>query len=246
MSTNSPRHSENVTNFGVLYSKTTTYGSKYNPSNELYAPSNLQKIKADGESALNQVNFAEVNYKSAISAQTESFEGFDQYITRVANTLNICGASSQIIEQGQSIIRQLRGKRVSELLSNDELALAKEKGDESKQNTIHNSTINIKIENFGKLYTFLGNIPQYNPNEADLSINAMEEKLSGLKSKHEVVTNAKIALEVARNNRDKILYKLDTGLVDIALSVKQYIKAAFGASSTEFKQISAIHFSKLN
>jgi len=246
MSTNSPRHSENVTNFGVLYSKTTTYGSKYNPSNELYAPSNLQKIKADGESALNQVNFAEVNYKSAISAQTESFEGFDQYITRVANTLNICGASSQLIEQGQSLIRQIRGKRVSELLSDEDIALAKEKGEESKQNTMHNSTINIRIENFGKLVAFLGNIPQYNPNETDLSINAMKEKHSSLKSKQETVINTKIALEVARNNRDKILYKLDTGLVDIALSVKLYVKAAFGANSTEFKQISAIHFSKLN
>jgi len=245
MSTNSPRHSENVVNFGVLYSRTASFGSGYNPSNPLYTTTNLKLIKTNGESALATVNTAEMNNKKAISMQSLSFEGFDQYITRISNTLNICGASSQVIEQGQSIIRQLRGQRVSELLSDKEIAAAKEKGDESKQNTIHNSTMNIKIDNLGKLIAFLKTVPEYKPNETDLTISSLEEKIQDLKTKRDAVTDTKTALDVARSNRNNILYKKDTGLVDIALSIKQYVKAVFGAGSNEYKQISRIPFINL-
>lgn len=56
--------------------------------------------------------------------------------------------------------------------------------------------------------------------------------------------NAEVAYSNARITRDTILYSDDTGLIDIASDVKKYVKAIFGASSPQFKQISGIKFKK--
>ena len=42
--------------------------------------------------------------------------------------------------------------------------------------------------------------------------------------------------------RDVILYAKGTGLVDVAKAAKNYVKALFGASGTQFKQVQPLEF----
>ena len=42
--------------------------------------------------------------------------------------------------------------------------------------------------------------------------------------------------------RNKILYEENTGLVDIALDSKTYIKSVFGSTSPQYKQVSKLYF----
>jgi len=49
-------------------------------------------------------------------------------------------------------------------------------------------------------------------------------------------------LSNARITRNDILYKPNTGLVDIAIDTKTYIKSVFGASSPQYKQVSGLEF----
>ena len=48
-----------------------------------------------------------------------------------------------------------------------------------------------------------------------------------------------MTLRISRNN---LLYKENTGLYDVALDVKNYIKSVFGATSPQYKQVSKIKF----
>lgn len=50
------------------------------------------------------------------------------------------------------------------------------------------------------------------------------------------------ALDSARDARNAELYTPNTGLVDVALSAKTYVKALFGVNSTEYKRIASIEF----
>jgi hypothetical protein len=63
-----------------------------------------------------------------------------------------------------------------------------------------------------------------------------------LKTKNNDVFNRYSVLLKERNNRDEILYHPLTGLVDISSDTKTYIKSVFGASSSEYKQISKLQF----
>ncbi len=66
-----------------------------------------------------------------------------------------------------------------------------------------------------------------------------------LKAKNAAVVEATIPVSNARVSRNEILYKENTGLCDVAMDVKTYIKSVFGATSPQYKQISKLEFKKV-
>jgi len=88
-------------------------------------------------------------------------------------------------------------------------------------------------------------IPEYKPNETDLTIVALNARLASQKTSNAAYHTADAALDATRITRNALLYADGTGLVDIALAVKVYVKSAFGATSPQYKQISDIVFTKL-
>ena len=78
-----------------------------------------------------------------------------------------------------------------------------------------------------------------------LALNAaVEAARAGEHGKGFAVVAAEVPLNNARITRNDTLYKANTGLVDIALDVKTYIKSVYGATSPQYKKISKIKFTK--
>ena len=73
-------------------------------------------------------------------------------------------------------------------------------------------------------------------------VNIWLEDFRNLLAKNNAVATEYTAISNARIARDKGLYSDKTGLVPIALEVKDYIKSVFGATSPEYKQVSGIKF----
>lgn len=244
MSTKQVGHEQNVVNLGVFNTRAVTFGEAYNPSRpELTLPSLIQ-LQASGEAVIASFVASESNLKNAIAARTLTFEGFDELITRAINALRISGASAQTIQQAEAIVRDLRGKRATDKLSDEEIAAAKVKGETTTQIVKHNNTIDSRIENFAKFIQFLSTIAEYKPNETDLTIEALNARFVSLKTANTNFLVADAALDAARLTRDTLLYNDNTGLVDIGLDAKSYVKSAFGASSAQYKLISDIRFVK--
>jgi hypothetical protein len=63
-----------------------------------------------------------------------------------------------------------------------------------------------------------------------------------LKSNNSAVKANETQKDNAILSRNQILYNPNTGLVDIALSTKSYIKSVFGATSPQYKQVSGLVF----
>lgn len=100
------------------------------------------------------------------------------------------------------------------------------------------------IEHFSKLIEILKSEPTYTPNETELKVTTLNTQLTAFKTANINVTNAYTAVSNARIARDKTLYKEKTGMYDVTLDVKNYVKSLYGISSPEFKQLSKIKFSK--
>lgn len=245
MSNNQTGHEQNVVNLGLIISRLNVIQSGYNPSRVDFTLPELVELKTRGETVINAWNNAEDVQKNSISARAVVFKNFDGLITRSINALRISGASENTIEQAESIVRELRSERASNGPSDEEIAEAKVKGVVLKQNILHNSTFDSKIENLKRYVQFLSLEGMYKPNEADINIAALNDKLLAIKTANENFSHTDAALNAARISRNTLLYTKNTGLVDIALGVKLYVKSAFGATSPEYKSISDIQFSKL-
>lgn len=244
MSTNQSGHEQNLVNLGIVIARIDKFKSDYNPSRTDLSYTSLTQLKISGETAISTVTLAELGFKNSSSLRASSIETIDSLITRAIQALRHSGASEQIIAQCETMVCDLRGIRVS---ANNRLTDLNHSGNssgDSMQLARYSNTIDSKIRNFNKLIRFLSQVPAYDPIESDLTIAALDNKLTKLKMDSQAYAAADAVLDAARWSRNVLFYKTDTGIVDIAQSVKSYVKSVFGSNSPQYKGISDLVFSR--
>lgn len=115
--------------------------------------------------------------------------------------------------------------------------------DESKHNSASQQSYTQLTEHVDNLIELLAN-SGYAPNETDLQVATLTTYSTSLKGANNAVINATTPLSNSRITRDEVLYAEDTGLVDLALLVKKYVKSLFGGDSPQFQQINGLEFSR--
>jgi len=237
-------HAKNVANFGKLVSYCTGYGSGYNPTKSTLLLSALSTMQSDSQGSINAVNAALPAYNNAVAARENIFKPFSKLITRVMNALKAADATPEIDEKAVTLVRKLQGRRASAKLTEEEKKALAEQGKDQTEISASQLSFDNRIDNFDKLINLLGSIPAYNPNEEDLKVTSLTALLEDLKAKNKAVVDATTPLSNTRIARNTILYKEISGLVDVALDVKAYVKSVFGAKSPQFRQISGLEFKR--
>ena len=235
-------HAKNVTNLESLITSIIALETSYNPSRDSIKLTSLQTLLTASTESLNAVNIAQAAYSNAVAARKVAFEPFSKLITRVMNSLKASGASTQVVQSARTIVRKLQGRRASAKITEEEKKALEAEGKEVNQISASQMSFDNRIENFDRLIMLLSSIPLYNPNEAELKVEALKALHNQLKEKNTEVILPIVQLSNSRIARNKILYNENTGLVDVALDSKTYIKSIFGATSPQYKQISKLRF----
>ena len=64
----------------------------------------------------------------------------------------------------------------------------------------------------------------------------------GMQTTNHAAVAAEISLTAARQERNRLLYAPGTGMMATGLAVKEYVKAVFGVSSQQYKEVRPISF----
>lgn len=238
-------HAKNVATFDQLISFVTGYGTSYNPSKASIKFNALQNLSTQAKTALTQVNTSLSAYNNVIAYRAEAFEPLSKHITRVINALKATDASPKIIETAKSLVRKIQGSRASAKKNTEDVETEKTEEKETKVISSSQMSYDNRLDNFDKLIKLLAGVPHYTPNESDLKVASLTTFYNDLRTKNTAVIAANTALSNARMARNRILYKENLGLVDVALDTKTYIKSVYGAASLEFKQVSVLDFKAL-
>ena len=99
-----------------------------------------------------------------------------------------------------------------------------------------------RIGNFRSYIEILKNVPEYNPNEADLKVTALTAYADDLTAKSNAVSTTSATLDQARGVRDRLLYLNDDSVVNTAKLVKNYVQASLGSDSQLYKKIKGLKF----
>ena len=241
-STSETGHAKNVTNLESLITSIIALGTTYNPSRDSIKLAALQTLLDQSKESLNAVNIAQAAYSNAVAARKVAFEPFSKLITRVMNSLKASGVSTQVVQSARTIVRKLQGRRASAKITDEEKKALEAEGKEVNQISASQMSFDNRIENFDRLIMLLSSIPLYNPNEEELKVETLKALHNQLKEKNTEVILPIVQLSNSRIARNKILYSENTGLVDVALDSKTYIKSIFGATSPQYKQISKLRF----
>jgi hypothetical protein len=243
-STSESGHAKNVATFDELISYVTGYGSSYNPSKPGLALASLQTLSTNAKSADSALIAATNANKIAAGARDAAFKPFSQLITRVFNALKATDAPKQIVDNALTLVRKLQGRRASAKLTDEEKQALADQGVEPKEKSSSQMSFDNRIENFDSLIDLLSVVEQYTPNETELQVASLTTLNTEFKSLNSAAVNAATQYSNALIARNQLLYAPDTGLVDVALDAKTYIKSLFGASSPQYKQVSKLYFRK--
>ncbi|MDX6576825.1 MAG: hypothetical protein QOE96_2778, partial [Blastocatellia bacterium] len=98
--------------------------------------------------------------------------------------------------------------------------------------------------NFDDFIAILKTVPAYAPNEAALTTAGLTALASDLKAKNDAVNSTFAPVSAARGRRDQLLYLNEDCVVNTALLIKAYVRAALGPDSQLFKQIKGLEFKR--
>ena len=241
-STSETGHAKNVANLDELISFVGGYGTVYNPSKPAIKLPALQALSIAAKAAIGAVNSANPAYSNAVAAREVAFAPLCKLTTRILNALKATDTTIQVDESAQTIVRKLQGRRATPKKSEDEVKALAAEGKEVNEISTSQMSYDSRLDNFDKLIKLLTSVTLYAPNEAELKVAALTTLYNDLKAKNAAVIAATTPLSNARITRNDVMYKPNTGLVDIALDTKTYIKSVFGASSPQYKQISKLGF----
>ena len=239
-------HNQNVVNFEELIVNCTTYGSAYNPNKSTLKIASMQAQLTAVKNCLSDVRVLDAAYRNAIAVRKTSFKTFDKLITRINNALNASDTTEEFNNSVKSLIRKLQGRRATPKKTEEEKQAAAQAGKEIVEISNSQMGFDDRLANFDKLIKLLSTVSAYAPNEADLKISALNATYNDLKTKNLTVINTQAALNPARINRSVLMYKDSTGLVDVAIDAKSYIKSVFGSTSPQYKAISNLRFVSYN
>ena len=234
-STSEVGHAKNVANLQKLTEQVTVY-TLYNPPVDNIKVANLQTLYTTASTKLNEVEDKRNNNKNAITLRQSAFENLKSTATKIINHLGILGLPQGTIDQAKSLNRLIQGGQKKATTPPEE---GKE---ETRTVSTSRQSYTQMADNFGILLQLLGTIPTYNPNEDDLKLTNLNTYKDSLVSSTQSVDQTEAELNNKLIERDQLLYADGTGLYSIAQNVKKYVKSIYGATSTEYANVSAIKF----
>jgi len=254
-------HAINVDNFQKLTNAVTDMGADYQPTNGLYLLTALTALLTLCKAGLQGVIAPFAAYNRVVSERAALYAPLNKLVTRLLNMFYSTEAPKQVKDLAKTKADQIRGvdnrpkpdkdketppptEDADTPSKDDDDSNDSKENKEDNQHSVSQQTFVQRADNFATFIGILAAEPSYAPNEGDLKVVALQALLARMVALNNDADLAYRALKKARNTRDESLYTELTGLVDVALGVKTYVKGAFGTDHPFFKAIKSLRFTR--
>ena len=254
-STSETGHVKNISNFQKLISFCNGYQDKYNPSRDDLKVASLQAKVDAAQKAIADAKSKEVVLSNATNKRKEAFAGIKSYSTKIINSLAVSGVTDNVVKSARTINRKVQGQRATPVEDQANSVPAKDNTTEvntaAGNNDAPKSKASTSQQSFDKMVEHLTGLcelvssqPEYMPNETELQANAIKAYIEQLTKTNNAVIEANTDFSNSKIIRDNLLYGEKSGLVDIALDIKNYVKSVFNATSPQYAQVKGISFKR--
>ena len=186
-------------------------------------------------------------YKTMIGTRSVDFASVPPLSTRILGATKSLELPDESIEEVKVFVRKIRGGRAIALpnvvtTSTDPTNVSEEGTDLKTHSVSQISFTNIVDHMNGIKSVLVGDVLKYIPNETDLTTTSLSTFIEKLANDNKGCDAAFYTLNNARTKRNKGLYTDKSGMLSVAAAVKEYFKSAFGATSSQYRQITKITF----
>lgn len=213
-------HIRNVEAFTELVNYCTGFGGAYNPGHANLQIEALQQQVGEVRACMEKVDTAKAKWDWISSERRHVYRELPKLAARVLRYLEASRASDELMADVRRYFRELIGKkRAGSSLEVRQLAFT------------------CKVDSFSKLVTTIQGLAHYQPNEADLQLQALEQHVEWLRELNHRVDLARQTYRQAIIQRDHLLYRDYYSLAKNLWAVKKYVRALFGWGSAQYNLI---------
>lgn len=223
-----------VGSFDKVLASCKTIGAQYQPNATELSPIALSQLAERAQQSLRAVTVSRIAYRMAVNNRKDSFAGVSKLAVRIVRMMAASsrGESSHledaVLIKNKFYTPKKSKKSVKEAKLREAPALA--------TRSSARWSFDQQMETFSNLVELAEKIGNYNPNEAELALEGLKQKLADLHKRTHEVALAHAAFKKGRHQRDEVLYGKD-GIHEITKAVKDYIHGAFGPVSPQSEQI---------
>ena len=232
-------HAKNLATFKKLVNYAQEYGSNYNPSSTQIKIDNLQIQLAAAETAHANCIKKQTTFNHATHIRMKLFAELGFKATRMMNALIASGAEENTIKSARSIMNKLQGKRAAKPQDNPDPTQP-----QAENNSVSQRSYDKQLDHYNAFLELLQTSSTYQPNETELQTTTLLSYQAELQDANNQVTQTYTEWSNTRIIRYNLLYAKTTGFADTAQLIKTYIKSIYGATSPQYKQLTALQFSQ--
>jgi len=230
-------HAINIDNLRVLYELCTTFGANYNPFNADISIVSMTTLYNDALGFQNDLIAANNATKLPINDREDKFKALKRLVTKTINAFESGGASKQSVRDARGLVRKITGGNVRIKRLEDGTA------DPKSISNSHQSYVQI-LDSFKNLVELYKGEASYTPNEVSIQIVSLETLVTELEAANSAVSAVVMDTVHYRSKRDRALYLIGSGVVDIGYACKKYVKSLYGIDSAEYIAARGIKFKR--
>ena len=198
----------------------------------------MTTLHNNGNTALIGVDTAKQPLGQAINFRKPLFDAMEKLATRIVNALDATeDVTDALIKDARTILRKIRGARKEKINPNPT-------PEDPQQISASQQSFDNQLAHYNELIALVAAEPLYNPNETDIQNAALATFATDLQNANQAVITAATPYLTALTKRNKFLYEAKTGIVDVALEAKKYVKSVSTITLAEFRQISGLKFTR--
>ena len=204
----------------------------------------MRALLTEAQSSLQDVSRKRNALSGITNERTKAFDDLQKLVTKIVSTMKASQVPAATLATARFYTRLINGQLK---YNRDRLPVPSEDNEAQPMVTrsITQQSYVAKAHNFMRLAQLINEeVPEYKTATAQLQPPALLEQAAQLKALNESWSRAKVALTHARIHRDTLFYKGPASLLSNANAVKSYLRAEFGARSSEAAQLSALSFTK--
>jgi hypothetical protein len=232
-STSESSHVGNIANFKLLIILCEELGSVYNPGNIDLSVASMTARCAALETMHNDYVVAKMATNLPINNKQELIRKLKNIASRSKEFFVATNTSASNKNDVKGLVRMITGSNVRRKKSKDGTPIGK---------WVSNSRLGVDniLDNFKDLLNYYESDTNYAPNETELKVASLKTLINDLEAASLLASSVTMDEKNLRRARNEGLYMEGTGLVDVSLKCKRYIRSVFGARSKEAKLASEI------
>lgn len=235
-------HAKVIEALGLLIAYLETLDpAKYKPSNLDLTIDALQDLRTATNASMQEVSDALAQWRTKAKDRALEIEKMPALAAQAVNLLAANGADKERVAQAKTYLRKLQGKRAAPAaVDNPDTPDV----DESQQSiSASQKSAAQMIANFKTLVDFLKEQAEYQSvNIAGLKPEDLTAFADQVEASHNESIIAAAQVTSKRANRTNLISDNDDSIVKRAAAVKNFVFAAYGGKSVEYKTVKGIKF----